>query len=88
MEERRNELIPWLLVHKATIPTERTSLVVEVSANFCEWRGGAWSAQQIHMAGKLVFSRTESIFTVSFKINLNYVQHLIKILCAHRSIMK
>jgi hypothetical protein len=30
---------PWLLVRKQTIPTERPSLVGEVSANFCGWRG-------------------------------------------------
>jgi hypothetical protein len=37
---------PWHVVRKRTMPTERPSLVGEVSANFLRIAGAAWSAQR------------------------------------------
>jgi hypothetical protein len=38
-----------------TIPTERPALVGEVSANFCGWRGVAWSVRRIPYGHNLGF---------------------------------
>jgi hypothetical protein len=35
-KKKNKKQIPWLLVRKRTIATERPPLVGEVSANFCE----------------------------------------------------
>jgi hypothetical protein len=43
------------LVRERTIPTERPPLVGEVSANFCEYRGVAWSMRQIPYGRNLGF---------------------------------
>jgi hypothetical protein len=42
-------------VRERTIPTERQQLVGEVSANFCRWRGVAWSVRRILYGRNLGF---------------------------------
>ena len=49
------------LVRERTIPTERPPPVGEVSANFCGWRGVAWSAQRVPTAVKLCFLDLEPL---------------------------
>jgi hypothetical protein len=49
------------LVGKATIPTERPSLVGEVSANFLQIESVAWSAQRIPTAFNLDFLEPEPL---------------------------
>jgi hypothetical protein len=43
------------LVLEQTIPTEQPPLVGEVSANFCGYRGVAWSVQRIPYGRNLAF---------------------------------
>jgi hypothetical protein len=43
------------LVHERTIPNERPPLVGEVSANFCGYRGVAWSVRRIPYGRNLGF---------------------------------
>jgi hypothetical protein len=43
------------LVRERTIPTERPPLVGEVSANFCGYRGVAWSVRRIPYGRNLGF---------------------------------
>ena len=49
------------LVRERTIPTERPPPVGEVSANFCGYRGVAWSAQRVPTAVKLCFLDLEPL---------------------------
>jgi hypothetical protein len=46
---------PWPLVRKRTTPTERPPHVGEVTANFCGYRGIAWSLQRIPTVVNLSF---------------------------------
>jgi hypothetical protein len=43
------------LVRERTIPIERPPLVGEVSANFCGWKGVAWSVRRIPYGRNLGF---------------------------------
>jgi hypothetical protein len=53
------------VVRKRTIPTERTLLVGEVSANVLRVEGVAWSAQQIPTAVNLGFLDRSLYFSVT-----------------------
>jgi hypothetical protein len=55
---------PWLVVCKRTIPTERPPLDGEVSANFLQIEGVAWSAQRIPAAGNLSFQDRSRYFFI------------------------
>jgi hypothetical protein len=50
-----------VLVCERTIPTKRPPFVGEVSANFCGWRGVAWSVQRIPYGRNLGFLDRSSI---------------------------
>jgi hypothetical protein len=56
--------LPWPLVRTRTIPTERPPLVGEVSANFLQIDGVAWSVQRIPTAVNLSFLDRSRYFSI------------------------
>jgi hypothetical protein len=58
------------LARKRTMPTERPPLVGEVSANFRDIEGVAWSKQRIPTAVDLAFLDTESLLVHSSSSSL------------------
>jgi hypothetical protein len=59
------------LVRKRAIPTERPSLVGEVSANFLRIEGVAWSAQRIPTAVNLGFLDRSRYFCIQLAPQLS-----------------